>query len=436
VSRRASEGTVQPGWQSWPLWRAPREAIAYLLIMETLTLALIVPALLMGHWSAVAMWRTLSLLGLAVLYEELSAKAGRLRIRLSEHLKPDMTSVWSFPAAIVLPPRYAVICVIALLYYLWERQQRPAGEAAYRKVASAGMVLLSCLFGGAVVHGVERHFANIPGGVSGGLAVMVALVAYTAMNRGLVTGALISLGVRGRALVGSWDDNVLEIATLCLGGLASLALLHEPLLTTLVLLPMVLLQRAALVRRLEVAAMTDPKTGLLNALAWEQLAQHELARAMRTNRPTAVLMLDLDRFKLVNDVHGHLIGDIVLRTVSEILTAELRSYDSIGRFGGEEFVAVLPETGDNEAMQIAERVRARVSATNLSHVTTLVDPALDGPLSASIGVSCAPMDGAEVSDLLRAADAALYRAKLKGRNRVELAMRGNPEHAPSTVPAE
>jgi diguanylate cyclase (GGDEF)-like protein len=425
VSRRESNpGTGSHRCRNWSLWGAPAQIIAYLLAMETLAAVAVVAALSSAHWSAEALLRTLLLFGLAVFYEEVSAKAGRLRIRLSELLKPDMTSVWSFPAAIVLPPAYALACVTALLGYLWTRQQRPAGEQAYRKIGSASTVLLACVAGGLAARAIGTHFRTIPGGVSGALAVIVALVAYTAVNRVLVTGALLLFGARGKHLIGTWDDNVLEIATLCLGGLASVALLHEPLLTILVLVPMVLLQRAALVRRLEVAAMTDSKTGLLNALAWEQLAQHEVARAARSGRSTAIFMLDLDRFKTVNDVHGHLAGDAVLKKVGQILTEELRSYDSVGRFGGEEFVAVLPETGDEEALHIAERTRARIHATRVSDVITLSNPEDDRSLSASVGVACSPVDGPAVSDLLLAADAALYRAKVNGRNRVELAARG------------
>lgn len=429
MSRRESNReTGSQRSRSWPLWDAPAEIIAYLLAMETLAIAALVVSVSSAHWSTAALLRTLLLFGLAVFYEEASAKAGRLRIRLSEHLKPDMTSVWSFPAAIVLPPAYALTCVTALLGYLWTRQQRPAGEQAYRKIGSASTVLLACVAGGVAARAIGERFQDIPGGVSGAVAVVVALVAYTAVNRALVTGALLLFGARGKHLIGTWDDNVLEIATLCLGGLASLALLHEPLLTILVLVPMVLLQRAALVRRLEVAAMTDSKTGLLNALAWEQLAQHEVARAARSGRSTAIFMLDLDRFKTVNDVHGHLAGDAVLKRVGQILTEELRSYDSVGRFGGEEFVAVLPETGDQEALHIAERTRARINATRVSDIITLSNPDDDRPLSASVGIACSPVDGPAVSDLLLAADAALYRAKVNGRNRVELAARGTADY--------
>ena len=192
----------------------------------------------------------------------------------------------------------------------------------------------------------------------------------------------------------------------------------------LVLLPMVLLQRGALVRQLEVAATTDSKTGLLNAVAWEQLAQRDISRAQREGKPIAVLIIDADKFKWVNDVHGHMVGDIVLKAIGDALTHELRGYDTVGRFGGEEFVASLPNADAEAALAVAERVRARINSIKISDLIPLDDLATDRELAVSIGVACSPTDGAELSDLLHASDAALYVAKESGRNRVQLAGQG------------
>ena len=103
--------------------------------------------------------------------------------------------------------------------------------------------------------------------------------------------------------------------------------------------------------------MTETKTGLLNATAWEQLAQRELARSRREKYDLAVLIIDLDRFKLVNDRFGHLVGDEVLKGIGRCLSAETRDYDTVGRFGGEEFVAVLPETSAADAVGVADDPR-------------------------------------------------------------------------------
>jgi diguanylate cyclase (GGDEF)-like protein len=244
---------------------------------------------------------------------------------------------------------------------------------------------------------------------------------YVLVDKGLVAGAsyLCTRPEAWRPLIGSWEDNALEVATLCLGGLAAIALEYAPSMMVLILVPILIVQRGALIKHLEIAAATDAKTGLLNAATWQQLAQRELSRAAREGIRAAVLILDMDRFKQINDTHGHLVGDVVLKSVADCLTEEMRDYDTIGRFGGEEFVALLPGIDAATAMRIAGRIRHRVS---ILQVPMFQDPAeLLGGLSVSIGVACFPRHGFDIERLLNAADAALYVAKHGGRNRVELA---------------
>jgi diguanylate cyclase (GGDEF)-like protein len=181
------------------------------------------------------------------------------------------------------------------------------------------------------------------------------------------------------------------------------------------------LQRGALMRDLEAAAAMDAKTGLLNAIAWEHLTERELSRAQREGYPLAVLIVDIDRFKSVNDRFGHLVGDQVLRRIGRAIATELRGYDGVARFGGEEFVAVLPDVGAAAALTIADRVRQRISTLCVSDLAEGVAPSGDDhPLSVSIGVSSTSSGPHEVGTLLRVADAALYEAKAGGRNRVVL----------------
>ncbi len=410
-------------WRAWALWSEPRKLIGYLLTIEVVAAVGTVLASASATFSAAAAWRALLLVALALVFEEATGRAGRLRLRLSEHLKPDMTSVWFVAAAIVLPVPYAVSCIVTLLCYMWVRRQRSEGEQAYRKVGTAATFVIACLVTRWVVGFIALHHVDLPGGVSGAFAVFIALLAYTAVNRALVTVALVLLGVRGRALAASWEDNLLELATLCLGGLLTLAVRDEPWLALLVLLPMVLLQRGALTHQLEVAASTDSKTGLLNAITWEQLAERELSRAHRAGYPTAMFIVDVDRFKAVNDLHGHLVGDMALKAIGQCLQSELREYDSVGRFGGEEFVALLPTVGEAKALDIAQRLRAVINTIRISDLVPLAEFAPDITLAVSIGVACSPDDGTELMDMLHAADAALYVAKQSGRNRVELAAR-------------
>jgi diguanylate cyclase (GGDEF)-like protein len=169
--------------------------------------------------------------------------------------------------------------------------------------------------------------------------------------------------------------------------------------------------------RLEQLATTDPLTHLLNRRALTERLTTEMERALRYDTSVALLLIDLDHFKRVNDTHGHLVGDAVLRDVSDVLLAGVRSSDMVGRYGGEEFLIVLPETDDDGATAFAERLRERIDEHGFRPWED--DRALR--MTASIGVATFPAARIEsVEDLFARADAALYRAKADGRNRVRM----------------
>ena len=177
-----------------------------------------------------------------------------------------------------------------------------------------------------------------------------------------------------------------------------------------------LLQRSLRHAQLLNDSRTDAKTGLLNARTWESEAEAEVARAVRARMALAVAVLDIDWFKLVNDTYGHLFGDEVLKEIARCLPGVLREYDSAGRFGGEEFVLLLPHTRAVDAFRIADRVRDHISGLSL-HTS-------DGQaVQVTVSVGVAALDAGsrrELSELLAAADAALYRAKRDGRNQVQM----------------
>jgi len=162
-------------------------------------------------------------------------------------------------------------------------------------------------------------------------------------------------------------------------------------------------------------ATIDALTGCLNRRALLERLERELDRVSRYQTEFSVLMIDLDRFKKVNDSRGHLVGDSVLRQIGDLLRSEVRSVDLAARYGGEEFVIVLPETDAEGALVFAERLRERVEQTNFAETG---DPL---SVTVSIGVGCAtPDDDVPTSDsLIARADEALYRAKNAGRNRVQ-----------------
>jgi diguanylate cyclase (GGDEF)-like protein len=180
-----------------------------------------------------------------------------------------------------------------------------------------------------------------------------------------------------------------------------------------------LLQRSLRHAQLLTDSRADSKTGLLNAATWEREAAVEVARAVRTRTPLAIAMLDIDRFKVINDTYGHLAGDQVLKEIARTLDSLLRDYDRAGRFGGEEFSLLLPQTRAVDAFRIAERVRASIAALPI-----IVPGATGGErVHVTVSIGVAGLDSGckrEYSELIAAADAALYRAKSGGRDQVQM----------------
>lgn len=168
-------------------------------------------------------------------------------------------------------------------------------------------------------------------------------------------------------------------------------------------------QRAAIER----LANVDALTGAATRRHFGELAERELSRAKRAGETVAVLAMDLDRFKALNDAHGHAGGDAALRAFAAVCRAQLRTSDVFGRIGGEEFAVLLPATDAAAALAVAERIRAALAATPLD-----LGGAAATPVTVSIGVASRRADGALLEALLLAADEALYAAKRGGRNRV------------------
>jgi two-component system, cell cycle response regulator len=168
--------------------------------------------------------------------------------------------------------------------------------------------------------------------------------------------------------------------------------------------------------RLRVQATHDSLTGLLNRMAILETLEKELARSARQKNPVAVIMADIDQFKVINDTYGHLVGDAVLQEVSARVLKTVRAYDAVGRYGGEEFLIVSPGCNLEEAPKQAERIRANICAQPICLP--------EGPVSVtmSFGVAITSTDILELepSDLLRLADESLYAAKKGGRNKVEV----------------
>jgi diguanylate cyclase (GGDEF)-like protein/PAS domain S-box-containing protein len=160
-------------------------------------------------------------------------------------------------------------------------------------------------------------------------------------------------------------------------------------------------------------AVTDALTGIFNRRHIMALAQQELERAQRLRRDLAIVIFDIDHFKRINDHFGHLAGDQVLEILARECQANLRSFDILGRYGGEEFLIVLPETGASTACTVSERLRCLVEGLKIPHERGLVQ------VSISLGIAClSPGRQMDLDQLIEEADQALYHAKATGRNRI------------------
>lgn len=424
--------------RTWSLWHNSPRVLVYVLAVDVLAVALVV---LFGPTDPVHP-RDLVVLALlaggGIVHGEAARHIERLReISADGRAYIDPKSMWSFAGLLLLPLGAALALVGVTWAYWWLRvTQRPV---PHRWVFSAATAVLASITGWLVLaalpvpalHGLHglHGLQSLPGA---GVAALAAVVRWV-VNFGLVIGVM-SLSAPGTPWVkrlGSPTDNLLGLGVLALGIVLAELAQTAPWLIPVLLLPLLAMHRGFLVQQLARAAHTDTKTGLATAVHWQAGATRTLARARRRCAALGVLMIDLDDFKGVNDRHGHLVGDQVLRAVADVLRTEVGTHDAVGRFGGEEFVVLLtdlhPAQAPHRAGASAERLRERVTAIEFP-TTTRDGTTPDGTttvtgLSVSIGIAVFPGAADTIDDLLIAADAALYDAKHAGRNRVRHAPR-------------
>ena len=335
--------------------------------------------------------------------------AQQFKVKSPKHQSYYTTTIFFFAAALLFRPAYVIAIIIAAhaveLLRVRYRWYIPAFNVA-------NFILCSIAAGAIFTAGESGHTAG------GGRAVFFAALAglvFVTLNHFLT--ALVIMWARGvpiaRAGTMDWENLGTDLALMSVGALGSMLWLTTPWLVPLCLGPLFLIYRSLLVPNLQEEARTDPKTELANMKYWNQVAQVEVERARRFERPLSVALADLDLLRDINNRHGHLLGDQMIRRVADAIRTALREYDLPARFGGDEFAVLMPETTLAEAMTVAERIRQGVQAIELR-----LSDGTPVRASVSIGVALFPGHGRTASDLLAAADRAVYQAKALGRNRV------------------
>jgi diguanylate cyclase (GGDEF)-like protein len=405
----------RPRVRDWPVLSLPKRQIALISAVTGGYLAFTGAYASGFHFrlSNVALFA--ALLGCVAFSVEMSRRASQ-----PDGVVKDVYAVWELPMVFLLPGLYALIVpAIRLTLTQWRVGRVPV----YRRVYTAATI--------GIGYGVARLVdeSMMPRGLHARaylwtdtprwlVAAGIGVTAQWAINQLLIGAArkLNDPSVRMRDELLDREGRYNDATELCAALLVAVGMTIS-YLTLIIALPLAtLLQRSARHTRLLNEARADAKTGLLNSAAWEREAAAEVARAVRTSSPLAVALLDLDRFKQINDTYGHLIGDEVLRQIADLMTGVLRAYDMAGRFGGEEFVMLLPQTRAPDAFRIADRVRERIARQPI--VTSAGEQV---PVTVSIGVAALDAGSSrELTDLLAAADAALYRAKACGRDQVQM----------------
>ncbi len=419
--------------RSWPLWSVqPRWLIAFVLAviaadLTALGVAASSTAITRGNLALFCL-----LLGCTAASMELTRKSGE-----QGGMIKDVHGVWELPTAILLPPLYALIIpVIRIALLQWRIRRAPV----YRRVFSGAMLSLSYGAASVTFHGLSGLIPQAAGGtLSRGtvwtLVMVVSVLAKETVNKTMLLTVVKASdpGATWRTEVFSREPLYNDGAEICTGVLVTYGVAGNPWLALAALPVVTLLQRSLRHVQLLNDSRADSKTGLLNAATWEREATAEVTRAVRTRTPLAVALLDIDRFKVINDTYGHLTGDEVLKEIAHTLKTMLREYDLAGRFGGEEFALLLPQTRAVDAFRIAERIRSAISGL------CIIAPGATGGerVHVTVSIGVAALDSGskrEYAELMAAADAAMYRAKSGGRDQVQMISTTRGLHAVSSLP--
>ncbi|MBB4688897.1 GGDEF domain-containing protein [Amycolatopsis jiangsuensis] len=417
---------------SWDLWTKPRRMIVFLLSWDVIAIAVLTAGVVTSPGPALLDWGRFGVLAVcATVHIQLTRRQEERRRNRLTAVHIDLSGIWVFPGALLLPIHLTLLLLVIVRGQRWFNSRRPPHKFLFTSFTHAVSALLA--------HELFEAFASAelarlsPSNSLPVFGILMLVGFCYAALQAIVIGGLLALGGTAtptlRNVLGTKDDNLLELSTIGLGTIATILLVNIPPAIVILVLITVLGNRLAEINQLQSEARTDAKTGISNVRGWSESAERALTRAVRGGESLALLMIDLDHFKWINDTFGHPAGDDVLRTVAQTLDEVTRPKDITGRFGGEEFLVLLPEADATAAKVTAERIRTAIAEQRVVTTDKRGGSALIGGRTASIGVALLGPDGASLDSLLQAADAAVYTAKEGGRNQVRFAESTEPPPA-------
>jgi len=416
ITRRALQ---RVNVREWAWWQLPIVLRAYVAIAPLAFLGLTGVA----AWSATWHLRDLAVFALLVGCGMISVAATPRTAYLQGGMTRDFLTAWVVPVAVLLPPVYAMLAPVPLQILTQFRVHR---GVVYRKAFTVAWMGLAYGAASLVFHAFPASFAgsSIRGGthaLTWALAVAICEQVGRRAHQIPIMGAIKLSDPKVRLISQelSREGLISDFAEFDLGVMITVVVAVNPVLAVFAVPTVLLARRFMMHMPLVEQTRIDTKTGLLNAMTWEREATVEVERAIRTNTPLAVALVDIDHFKRVNDTYGHLVGDRVLRAVVDGLRSQLRGYDLAGRFGGEEFILLLPQAREADAHMVAERLRQYVASLEIP-IDDEPDCGIFVRLTISVGVASLDGEERELTDLIAAADGALYYAKETGRNRTHV----------------
>ncbi len=404
--------------RAWQIWEFPTWVAGFIIVVVLADMAIFAVEADRVSFHAHDLELFGAVLACMIATVELTRRAGE-----NAGFIKDVHAVWELPVAFLLPLAYAPLAPV-IRFTLTQLRVRRA--PLHKRVFSAAAIGLSYVVAALVFHFLIHMAHGAATNPAGHAMAWMAVAATCAVVQWLVNQTLILTAIKGsdptvslREVQFAKEPLYNDVSELCVAVLVAFCVASSVIALVIAFPFVTLLQRSLRHARLLKDARADSKTGLLNAATWERESAAEVARAVRTKTPLAVALLDIDKFKGINDTYGHMVGDQVIKEIARTLSSLLRDYDLAGRFGGEEFSLLLPQTRAVDALRIAERVRASIAALRI------IAPGASGGerVHVTVSIGVAALDSGsrrEFADLMAAADAALYRAKAGGRDQVQM----------------